>query len=351
MADDLRALGRVSLASGSVMTVAGAGMVVSGELPWPVIAQVVVRCFFAGAVIPPILSYLGGRHAPAARWSLALAAAGLAAIAALTFPYLLHVLLLPIATVAALASTRFHRHGVVLMFAGVAVSVLLWLIHWAGGLYVPPYWLGGLWGLLGAGGFGVLILAWALRRPKSWRRWRIAAPVLLLGFGAFCLPVEPMDDFANARFLRRADLNAFADRARRYGPITGMWEGEDRPFQVNGTRVAHTRAGADSVARWYAGDVGVLADVLARDGIDPAVYEDFRRQMKRFHFWRLETEDGYVRLAQTRGCGLVQAPPDAPILRPGGRVPGGGVVVERRGRWYTCRYEPQPAPTPPIPSS
>jgi len=121
--------------------------------------------------------------------------------------------------------------------------------------------------------------------------------------------------------------------------------------------VARTRAELDSLrANGYNEDAMLLADVLARDGIDPAVNEDFLRTLRRFHFLHLSLHGDYVLFARTRESGLVYAGPGAPPLVRGGSVPGTGVEIfgARMGRWSRygcCAPRPTIGPDTPVDSS
>ena len=240
---------------------------------------------------------------------------------------------------------------VVLLLAGYVECIVLLLWDVVGGLVVPelPFMVSVV-AFVGVAVFGLMILGWALVSPRSWKRWRLVIPALVLGFLVLWYAPGPLFRFGIERFVRRPDLNAFAAEVHRYGPITHMREDGDRPWTLNGNHVARTRAALDSIRKmWYGDDAMLLADVFARDGIDPAVYEDFRGKMHRFHFERLSRSGGYLLLARTRGSGLVYAPEGAPPLVVGGSIDGTRVKIKgRMGRWYQygCCVQPAAEPNP-----
>jgi hypothetical protein len=229
------------------------------------------------------------------------------------------------------------RHpAVVILFAGYAISILLWLYDQIGGLYLPPMTTSGLLGFLGIPAFGALILLWALLSERSWKRWRIVVPALLLGALAFSDASRPLRRMSTARYLQRQDLNAFAAQVHAYGRISEMWEWEEFTHSLNGTVVRRTRAEFDSIPSHLAhGKPALLADVLSRDSIAAPVYEDFRRKLRRFHLQSIMLRGDYVLFRRGRGSGLLYATPHAPPLERGKKLPGTDVVIGNRvGQWY-----------------
>jgi hypothetical protein len=229
------------------------------------------------------------------------------------------------------------RRLTLLVFVGYAASVLLWLADLSAGLYRPPVTWWALCGSLGILITGFLIFLWVLRSPRSWRRWSAAAAALVLGVLVLEFVPPPLIRLNDSRFLRKPDLNEFATQVHEYGRIRQMWEWpEGYTHSLNETVVRRTRAGLDSIGteRWGS-NRALLADVLARDSIDPAVYEDFRRKLRRFHLQTISIEGDYVLFARSRDGGLVHARKGAPPLRSGMEVPGSHAVVESaQGQWY-----------------
>ncbi|HEX8211926.1 MAG TPA: hypothetical protein VF584_17250 [Longimicrobium sp.] len=229
------------------------------------------------------------------------------------------------------------RRLALLMFVGYAASVLLWLADLSSGLYRPVVTWWALCGSLGIMITGFLIFLWVLRSPRSWGRWSAAASALVLGVLILEVVPPPLVRLNNSRFLQRRDLNEFATQVHEYGRIRKMWEWpEGYTHSLNGTIVRRTRAELDSIGteRWGS-NRALLADVLARDSIDPAVYEDFRRKLRRFHLEMISIEGDYVLFSRSRDGGLVHAKKGAPPLRSGMVVPGTHAVVENaHGQWY-----------------
>lgn len=223
---------------------------------------------------------------------------------------------------------------VVLLLAGYVECILLTLWDALGGLILPPLpFIVRFAAFWGAPFFGFLIFLWALQAPRSWPRWRIVAAAGVIGLLVLAFVPGVLFDYGLSRFVRRPDLNAFAAQAHRYGRIASMREDDDRPWTLNGTHIARTRIELDSIrGLWYGKDAMLLSDVLARDSIDPAVYEDYRQRLRGFHLNMLTVDGDYVRLARSRELDLVYAAPGAappsPSARPIGGASGGG------GRWY-----------------
>jgi len=332
-----RPLWRTSLISGLlVFGVSGLVFLGFATASWQNAVQFTLRSFLAGAIIPLVFVPLAGGDPSDTKYKLGRATAGLAALCVFLFPYLLHVLLLPIITLGALTTDRFHRTGVVLLFVTYATSIVLWLAAHAARLYLPPMWFGYTAGFVGACAFGALILAWALRSPRSWTRWQVAAPSLLLGILLVWNAPAPLERLGTERFLRRKDLNAFAARVQEYGRIGSMQMHDDED-RLNGSVVRETPAQSDrqKLTVTIGGNFGLLENVLARDRIEPAVYEEFRGMLRRFHFRGLEQQGDYVLFARTRDGGLMYAAPHAPLLQRGDTVPGTLTEAgERWGRWY-----------------
>lgn len=231
------------------------------------------------------------------------------------------------------------RPVVILLFAGYTVSILLWLYNRIGRLYLPPMTASGFLSFLGIPAFGALILLWALLSARSWKRWRIAVPALLLGVLAFSDAPRPLMRMSDARFLQRQDLNEFAAQVHAYGRISEMWEWEEFTHSLNGTVVRRTRAEIDSIpSRLSSGEPALLADVLARDSIAAPVYEDFRRKLRRFHLQSIRLHGDYALFRRSRDGGLLYATPHARPLERGKTLPGTGVVIgDRVGQWYLWR--------------
>jgi hypothetical protein len=228
------------------------------------------------------------------------------------------------------------RRLTLVVFVGYAASVLLWLADLSAGLSRPLVTWWALCGFLGILITGFLIFLWVLRSPGSWRRWSAAASALVLGVLILEFVPPPLIRLNDSRFLRRRDVNEFATQVHEYGRIRKMWEWpEGYTHSLNGTIVRRTRAELDSLGSDWGSNRALLADVLARDSIDPAVYEDFRRKLRRFHLETISIEGDYVLFARTRDWGLVHARKGAPPLRSGMEVPGTNAVVERaEGQWY-----------------
>lgn len=224
-----------------------------------------------------------------------------------------------------------------LLLAGYVECILLALWDAVDGLILPPLpALVRFVAFFGPPFFGFLILLWAAASPRSPRKWGIVAAAGVIGIGILAFVPGVLFGYGISRFVQRPDLNAFVADARRYGRITSMREDEDRPWTLNGIRVARTRAELDSLHRqWDGGDAMLLSDVLARDGIDPAVYEDARRRLRSFHFNLLRLDGPYVRLGRTRGLQLVYAAPGAPPPWASARPIGPATVAGARvGLWY-----------------
>ena len=226
---------------------------------------------------------------------------------------------------------------VVLLLVGYVECIVIALWDTVDGLILPPLpSILTLVSVFGAPFFGFLIFLWALRSPKSWRRWGIVASAGVLGILTFSLVSGPLARHGIERFVQRPDLNAFAAEVHRYGRITSMREDDDRPWTLNGTRVARTRVELDSLQREFDGkEAMMLSDVLARDSIDPAVYEGFRRKLQRFRFDLLRRDGDYVRLARIREITLVHAAPGAPPPSRTAKPVGGATAAgDSLGRWY-----------------
>lgn len=225
---------------------------------------------------------------------------------------------------------------VVLLLACYVESIAIALWDVVDGLILPP--LPGILtivSVLGAPFFGFLIFAWAFRSPKSWRRWGIVGSAGVLGIVFFALVSGPLSRYGFSRFVQRPDLNAFAAQVHRYERITSMLEGDERPWALNGTRVVLTRGELDSLRRSFDEDAMLLADVLARDSIDPAVYEGYRRALRGFHFTLLRREGDYVHVGRRREFTLVHAAPGAPPPTPDAKpIVGGAAAGDSLGRWY-----------------
>lgn len=334
---DPRALGRYSLwCAGAMLALVGLGMIDDPPGAWAQGAVTLLRFGLAGAAVPPVLLPLVRSDPPPSRLALAFAAAGLAWGAVMSFPILTPVMLPLLLLAAALASERFHRLGMALLFVGYAVCMVLRVVSRVAGLYLPDPWEPAMLAGLALFALVPLIVLWALCSPKSWRRWGIAVPALLFAMFLPELPLDPLTHLSDTRYLQRRDLNEFAERVQGYSRIDQMWEPEPEWRWLNGTRVTATRAEADSLREHRKDPVLVLPNVLARDSIDPAVHADFSRKLRRFHFVRLDRAGDYVVYARTnRTRDLVHARRGAPLMRPGEKVPGSGVVVgERIGQWY-----------------
>lgn len=207
----------------------------------------------------------------------------------------------------------------------------------AAGLYRPAHTASSYFAFLAAPVFGFAILCWALRAPKSWTRWRSLLAALALRVLAFSDAPFAVARLSSDRYLRRADLNAFAARVHANGRITQMWEwpGEGFTHQINRTVVRRPRAELDSVRPWMQkGRPMLLADVLARDSIDPAVLEDFGRNMHRFHIIGIEVHSGHTLLRRDRDGGLLYAPSGLPPLRLLGTF---AQIRHATGPWYFYR--------------
>lgn len=227
------------------------------------------------------------------------------------------------------------RRLTLLVFLSYAAGILLWLADLSAGLYLPVVTWWGLYGFLGVLISGFLILLWVLRSPRSWPRWRAAACALLLGILVLWVVPPPLVRLNNARFLQRRDLNEFATQVHEYGRIREMVEWEPYTHALNGTVVRRTRAELDSVRSRGKCNPALLADVLARDGIDPAVYGDVRRKLRGFHLFSISVRGDYVLFGRYRDGGLVHARKGAPPLQSGTEVPGTNAVVgDRQGQWY-----------------
>lgn len=238
---------------------------------------------------------------------------------------------------------RLHPF-VTFLLLGFAASILGLLWDVVDGLILPPLPGIGFLSFLSGLACGGAILLWALASPKSWARWRVAVPTLLLGFLIVWFVPGPLLRLAISHFLQRRDLNEFAAQVHAYGRITVMWAPGESSEWLNGSRVARNRAELDSLRNEpYVEDAMLLADVFARDSIDPGFYEDFGRKLRRFHLRRLSLHGDYVLFARSRDDGFVYAGQGAPPLAPRGTVPGTGVVVwGRRGRWYRYYCCPHP---------
>lgn len=226
--------------------------------------------------------------------------------------------------------------GIVAILAGYAACVVFSLWDVVDGLILPhlPWWIS-LLAFFGAPGLGAVILLWALVRPKSWERWRIAIPAVLLGVLILWLVPPPLYRWGISRFVQRRDLNEYAVRVHAYRQITSLWEENGAIWALNGTRIAHTAAERDSARRWYDRDDMLLPDVLARDSVDPRVAEELLRGLQRFRFQRLSRNGDFVLFARGRDFGLVYAGQGAPPLAVGGSLPRTGVrITARMGRWY-----------------
>lgn len=233
---------------------------------------------------------------------------------------------------------RLRSGLIVVLFLVYGVSILLWLVDRASGLYLPSHWPGGFFAFFGIPVFGFSIFVWALLSPRSWARWRLAGPALLLGALALWSDVGLLRRRSNERFLQKPELNAFAAQIHAYGRISQMWEWpEGFTHSLNGTVVRRTSAELDSLPSWLAKDreTALLAEVLARDSIDAAVYEDMRQKLRRFHLQSINVHGDYVLLRRSRDGGLVYATRGAPALESGKTLPGTGWVIgDRIGQWY-----------------
>lgn len=340
MQTDSRTLPHVAL-TWTLLTLSVASMALLLHRPttWAWGAEIVVRVVVGCALAPLIPLPLTASALSESRQLLSVAAAGMGWLVAVSFPHLLGPLLLPMAATGALATARFHRRGVALLFVGYAAAVLLCLVHWGSGLYEPRWflgWVAPLW----LCGFGGLLFAWGCRGGVRRGRWRVAVPTLLLGALAVWFLPPPLARLSSDHFVRRPDLAAFAAEVQRHGRITSMWE-EDDVHELNHARIVDTPRQADSLRRhgdFREGDARLLADVLARDGIDPAVYRNARWRMRGFHFERLQVVGHYVLLGERRRWTRVYARPGTPPLQPGDAVPRTRVRVgTRRGQWYFAR--------------
>lgn len=241
------------------------------------------------------------------------------------------------------AGSGFQKALAGVLFAGFGVSVVVLLVHRAAGLYLPRDWPG-YYGFLGVFFFGFAILVWALSAQPLWRRWRFAGPALVLGALSVWADVGPVARWSTERYLRQPELNSFAAWVHEYGRIAemGVQDSGGITYLLNGTAVRRTRAGLDSLPS-TAAPAAVLGDVLARDGIDPAVHERVRRQLRRFGLLGLSLHGDFVVFQRDSEVGLVYAAAGAPPLERGAVVPGTSYEVgERMGRWYFVRLRALP---------
>lgn len=140
----------------------------------------------------------------------------------------------------------------------------------------------------------VVVLAGALWRPR-WRKLFNALVTLSAGVEALTFIPDASRLGRHLFFVSRRDgLEAFEEEIRAFGRIHSMSDGTRHYKDLNGALIAYEAATVGTIPGVTAVPTLPLADVLARDDIPPAKYDEFRKRLIRLKFIQFQVEPDYV---------------------------------------------------------
>lgn len=136
----------------------------------------------------------------------------------------------------------------------------------------------------------LVVLGWAAWPPRRRAKLGLALIALLLGAGV--IQAAPwLASTGEELFFsnRREGLERLAADLIAYGRIRQMSDGLRHFKELNGELIAYTPAEVDTLRQTWP-----VGDVLARDGITPAKYTEFRDRLRGLKFIEVKVEPGYV---------------------------------------------------------
>ena len=185
------------------------------------------------------------------------------------------------------------RSVVICQYAAVVTLLVLSVLlakFFGGSFQIVISWIG--LPLLALSGLGVM--AWAIWKPR-WRKTGAAALAVVIGLG-LVLATPWISAGGNWLFLqsRRAELETFTRDVLAYGRINQMSDGLRYFKEFNGELVAYSDASTQERTEPGLRQVLPLKDVLVRDGIERARYEEFRTRLHHLRLIQFEVRPGYV---------------------------------------------------------
>jgi hypothetical protein len=151
-----------------------------------------------------------------------------------------------------------------------------------------------LFGLPAIGISLLVVLGYALWRPNSAKTKKAGVALLLMVIFVPSIPqIAKIGDylFFNSR---KAALNEFVKDILTYEKIINMSNGLRHFKELNGELVGYTDGEIDKEEMQGMRRRKPVAEVLSRDDIDPAKYEEFRNRLRQLEFIEFEVQPGYV---------------------------------------------------------